>query len=55
MKKLEWGWVTVCVLAALFAGGFYISGSARRPKNFTLDDATIYLMDDRSPLAVEVL
>jgi len=53
MKRLEWGWASVCVLAALFTVGFYLSGSARRPKHYTLDNATIYSLDDRSPVAVE--
>jgi hypothetical protein len=53
MKRLEWGWASVCVLAALFTGSFYFSGSARRPKNYTIDNATIYSLDDRSPVAVE--
>jgi hypothetical protein len=53
LKKLEWGWTTMCVLAALFAAGFYLSGSARRPRNYTVDNATIYWMDGRSPVALE--
>jgi hypothetical protein len=53
IKRLEWGWASVCVLAAVFTVGFYISGSARRPKNYTVDNATIYSLDDRSPVAVE--
>ncbi len=55
MKRLEWGWASVCVLAALFTVGFYISGSARRPKNYTVDNATIYSLDEHSPVAVEYL
>ena len=53
LKRMEWGWATMCVLAVLFAAGFYLSGSARRPKNYTVDNATIYWMDGRSPVAVE--
>ncbi|MFZ3216753.1 MAG: hypothetical protein WA192_11905 [Candidatus Acidiferrales bacterium] len=53
LKRLEWGWTTVSVLAAVFAGGFYLSGSARRPASYTLDTATIYWMDGRSPVATE--
>jgi hypothetical protein len=52
-KRLEWGWASVCVLAVLFTVGFYFSGSARRPKNYTVDNATIYSLDDRSPVALE--
>ncbi|MGD0426109.1 MAG: hypothetical protein ABSC10_05255 [Candidatus Acidiferrales bacterium] len=53
LKRMEWGWATMCALAALFAAGFYLSGAARRPKNYTLDNATIYWMDGRSPVALE--
>ena len=53
LKRMEWGWATMCVLAVLFAAGFYLSGSARRPKNYTVDNATIYWMDGRSPVALE--
>jgi len=53
MKRLEWGWASVCTLAAVFTVGFYVSGSARRPRDYTVDIATIYSLDDRSPLAVE--
>jgi len=53
LKRLEWGWTTMCALAALFAAGFYLSGAARRPENYTVDNATIYWMDGRSPLALE--
>jgi hypothetical protein len=53
LKRMEWGWTTMCALAALFAAGFYSSGAARRPKNYTLDNATIYWMDGRSPVALE--
>ena len=53
IKRLEWGWASVCVLAALFTVGFYLSGSSRRPKDYTVDNATIYSLDDRSPVALE--
>ncbi|MGA7625657.1 MAG: hypothetical protein WB630_08545 [Candidatus Acidiferrales bacterium] len=52
MKRLEWGWITVCILAAVFAIGFFLFGSARRPRNYTLDNATVYWMDSRSPISV---
>jgi hypothetical protein len=55
IRRLEWGWVSVCVLAVLFTVGFYLSGSARRPKSYTVDNATIYSLDDRSPMAVEYI
>ena len=53
LKRLEWGWTTMCVFAALFAAGFYLSAAARRPQNYTVDNATIYWMDGRSPVALE--
>jgi hypothetical protein len=53
LKRLEWGWTTMCVLAALFAAGCYLSAAARRPQNYTVDNATIYWMDGRSPVALE--
>ncbi len=52
-KKLEWGWLTTCLLALLFAATLYFASSARRPQNYTLDNATVYWMDARSPVAVE--
>ena len=53
LNRLEWGWATMCALAVLFAAGFYLSAAARRPKNYTVDNATIYWMDGRSPVALE--
>jgi hypothetical protein len=53
LKRLEWGWASVCLLAVLFTAGFYLSSSSRRPRNYTLDNATVYSLDDRSPVAVE--
>lgn len=52
-KRLEWGWLTTCLLALLFAATLYFSSSAQRPRNYTLDKTTVYWMDDRSPVAVE--
>ncbi len=51
LRKLEWGWLTVSVTALIFAGGLYFSSSAGRPSHFTLDTATIYWMDQHSPVA----
>lgn len=53
LKRLEWGWTTICALAVVFAAGFYLSAAARRPQNYTVDNATIYWMDGRSPVALE--
>jgi hypothetical protein len=51
VRKLEWGWVTTSAIAVLFAAGLYVANSVSRPKDFMLDDAATYRMDDRSPLA----
>jgi hypothetical protein len=51
IRKLEWGWITISGISVLFAGGLYLANSVSRPKDFMLDDAAIYRMDDRSPLA----
>ena len=52
MGKLEWGWRTTCAISMLFAGGLYLANSARRPKDFMLDDTAVYWMDSLSPQAV---
>ncbi len=54
-RRLDWGWVSVCVTAVLFAAALYFTSSARRPKNFTLDTVRLYRMDDRSPVAYQDL
>jgi hypothetical protein len=54
LRRLEWGWVTTTAIAVLFAGGLYVVNSVSRPKEFMLDDAAMYRMDDRSPLASAV-
>ena len=51
VRKLEWGWITISAIAVLFAAGLYVVNSVSRPKDFMLDDAATYRMDDRSPLA----
>lgn len=48
---LEWGWVTMCAVAALFAAALYIASSSNRPKQFRLEDATICLLDEHSGMA----
>ncbi len=52
LHRLELGWISVCVLALLFAAGFYLSSASRRPKSFRLDNLATYYLDSRSPLAV---
>ncbi|HYA94919.1 MAG TPA: DUF4350 domain-containing protein [Terriglobales bacterium] len=51
LRRLEWGWITICVLALLFAVGFYFSSASRRPSGFRLDNLAVYNLDARSPLA----
>lgn len=55
LRRREWGWVTIPVLAVLFAGAFYAGSAAKRPKKFALDEVSVYWMDDRSPLAATQL
>ena len=35
LHRLEFGWISVCGLALLFAAGFYFSSASRRPKEFS--------------------
>jgi len=51
-RRLEFGWISMCGLALLFAAGFYFSSASRRPKNFRLDNLATYYLDSRSPLAM---
>ncbi len=51
MHRLEYGWISMCVLAFVFAAGFYVSSASRRPKDFALDNLAVYYMDGKSPLA----
>jgi hypothetical protein len=52
LHRLEFGWISMCGLALLFAAGFYFSSASRRPKIFHLDNLAAYYLDGRSPLAV---
>lgn len=52
LDRLEWGWITVCFVALLFAAGLYVTSSSRRPKNFTLDSVKVYWMDEHSGMAL---
>lgn len=51
-RRLEFGWISMCGLALIFAAGFYFSSASRRPKNFRLDNLATYYLDSRNPLAV---
>ena len=50
-RRLEFGWISMCGLALLFAAGFYFSSASRRPRDFRLDNLATYYLDARSPLA----
>jgi len=50
-RRLEFGWISMCGLALVFAAGFYFSSASRRPKGFHLDNLATYYLDARSPLA----
>jgi hypothetical protein len=50
-RRLELGWISICVLALVFAAGFYFSSASRRPKGFCLDNLATYYLDARSPMA----
>ena len=51
LGRREWGWITVPLIALLFAAGFYFSSAAKRPKSLELDEVGIFWLDDRSTLA----
>ncbi len=51
LHRLEFGWVSMCGPALLFAAGFYFSSASQRPKSFNLDNLDTYYLDGRSPLA----
>jgi hypothetical protein len=51
LRRLEFGWISMCGLALLFAAGFYFSSASRRPKQFRLDNLAIYYLDSQSPVA----
>jgi hypothetical protein len=51
MKRLEWGWISICAISVVFAVGLYLASGRGRPNNFTLDDASVYWMDGISGLA----
>jgi hypothetical protein len=50
-RRLEFGWISMCGLALLFAAGFYLSSASRRPRSFRLDNLATYYLDSQSPLA----
>ena len=48
----ELGWITMPVLAVLFSLLLYAVGARNHPKNFGVDEMTVYRLDSLSPLAV---
>jgi hypothetical protein len=48
----EWSWITIPVIAAVFSCALYVVSARNRPRNFGLDEMTVYQMDSLSPLAV---
>ena len=48
----ELGWITMPVLAILFSLLLYAVGARNHPKNFGVDEMTVYRLDNLSPLAV---
>ncbi len=53
LRRLEWGWLTMTLVAVLFACGLYLASSTRRPKHMILDDIVVYRLDSRSTVALE--
>lgn len=51
LGRREWGWVSMPVIALLFAIGMYVTSAAKRPKTFGADEVALYWMDDASPTA----
>ena len=48
----ELGWITMPALAVLFSLLLYAVGARNHPKNFGVDEMTVYRLDSFSPLAV---
>jgi hypothetical protein len=47
----EWGWISIPLLAILASLLVYVSSERHRPRNFGIDEMTVYRMDDLSPVA----
>lgn len=47
----EWGWITIPAIAVLFSILLYGVSARNHPKNFGVDEMTIYRMDNLSSLA----
>ena len=50
--RVELGWLTVPAIAIVFAALFYFMGGRGKMTHFTLDQATVCYMDDKSPVGV---
>jgi hypothetical protein len=51
LRLIEYGWISTCALALIFAAGFYYSGASRHPREFRLDNLATYHLDAHSALA----
>jgi hypothetical protein len=51
LRRLEFGWISVCGLALLFSVALYFLESRQRPREFRIDNLAAYYLDGRSPLA----
>ena len=45
----EWSWITIPVIAVVFSCALYLVSARNRPRNFGLDEMTVYQMDSLSP------
>ncbi|MBZ5702017.1 MAG: hypothetical protein LAN84_09235 [Acidobacteriia bacterium] len=52
MGRPEWGWITIPAIAVVFSCALYLASARNRPRNFGLDEMTVYRMDSLSPLAI---
>jgi hypothetical protein len=50
----EWAWVTIPAIAILFSILLYAVSARNHPRNFGLDEMTVYRMDNLSPLATSL-
>lgn len=52
IRRPEWGWISIPLLAILFSLILYFVSSRNHPRNFGLDEIVEYRMDSTSPLAL---
>ncbi len=51
VRKLELGWITVPLIAIIFATAIFFVSSAKRPRNIIVDQVARYQLDTHSPIA----